>query len=336
MPDSLPPLADPADILRLIEDHQRFAVIAHLRPDGDAIGSQLGLGLALEEAGKDVLFLNEDGVPGSLAFLPSSDQVIISAEADPERAAAVEVVFALDTGNQERLGSTGLAILPKTATWVNIDHHVSNTGYGDLNYIDATAPATGEIIHRLLAEWGIPLTADGRGALFAAISTDTGSFRYPSTTDRTLGIAAELVRDGVKVGAMSESLYDSFPLRRLELTRELFKTLELECDGRVASWMLMPEIAKDLGIIPSDAEGLIDTLRGIDVVELAMYFEAMPDGKVRLSARSKEGGPDVCELCAAFGGGGHHRAAGARLTGPVDEARERVIKHVTKTYYGNT
>ena len=169
--------------------------------------------------------VNEDGLPESLAFLDPDGLVQRPSEVDAASLSEAEVVFALDTATRVRLGKTVLSLLPEKATWVVIDHHVSNRGYGDLNLIDSTAPATGEILFRLIQELELPLTPTGRNALYAAISTDTGSFRYPATTSRTLGIASQLVAGGIDVGEISNALYASYPLRRLHLLRELLTTL---------------------------------------------------------------------------------------------------------------
>jgi len=335
---TLPEPAPAEKIWEVIRSHSRIAILGHLRPDADAIGSQLALGHALTAAGKEILVLNEDGVPPSLAFLPGTDSIVSAASVVDTDLGVIDLVIALDTSNHERLGQTILSHLPSVdgeTPWINIDHHISNELYGDVIHVDATAAATGEILFGLINAWGIKVGDDVRDCLFAAISTDTGSFRYPNTTARTFSVGSELVKLGVDVGRISQELYESFPLRRLEMTRELFKTLQLDLDGRVATWVLSREVIDRLGLLPSDAEGLIDTLRSIDQVELAIFFEAMPEGKVRMSARSKEGGPNVCDLCGQFGGGGHRLAAGARLLGPVDEARERVIKHVTEITYGS-
>ncbi len=329
------PMSDFAEIGRLVDRHQVFTVVAHHRPDGDAIGSQLALGEALRAAGKTVHLVNQDGVPESLAFLDPEETVSRPCRFEAGDLAATEVVFALDTATRERIGKEVLPLLPEKATWVVIDHHVSNQGYGDINLIDPVAPATGEILHELIRELGLPLTPVGRDALYAAISTDTGSFKYPNTTSRTLAVASQLIAEGTDVGTISEALYASYPLRRLHLLRELLATLRLDCDGRIATWVLATDTSDRLETHPHDAEGLIDQLRSIATVELAVFFEAGHDGKVRLSARSKEGGPDVSELCGHFGGGGHPRAAGACIDGPVETARERFINHASTILCGN-
>ena len=169
------------------------------------------------------------------------------------------------------------------------------------------------------------MSAEGRDHLWAAMSMDTGSFQYPSTTARTFEIASELLRAGTNVGSISQELYDSFPLRRIEVLRELLNVLEVSEDGRVASWTLSQEVMKKHDVLPEDTEGLIDVIRGIKGVVVAVFFQEAEDGGLRVSCRSKDPEADVSRICAKFGGGGHRLAAGTRLPGPVKEAPENVF-----------
>ncbi len=235
--------------------------------------------------------------------------------------------MALDTATYTRLG-TPLRSIGKTALTINVDHHVSNPGYGDLAHIDADAPATGQILYELLAGNHLPIDRDIATNLFAAISTDTGSFQYPQTSARTYEIAAELIRLGVPVGSISQELYDSYPLRRLELLRALLNSLKLTAERRVASFALSMHTAHTLGALPEDNEGLIDHLRGIDTVLIAAFFEELEGGLVRISLRSKTPLLDVSAICGRYGGGGHKLAAGARIRGELSEVEARVLAHL--------
>jgi phosphoesterase RecJ-like protein len=193
--------------------------------------------------------------------------------------------------------------------------------------IDPSAPATGEIIFRLIKSQGLPFDHDVAENLFAAISTDTGSFQYPKTSARTFEIAAALVRDGnLDVGKVSQQLYENYPRRRLELLRELLRTMRfIEC-GRIATFGLSLSTAAELSVIPEDNEGLIDHLRAVHGVIVAVFFEELSDGKVRVSMRSKDERVDVCAICQKFGGGGHTLAAGARVRGTLAEVEEKVLE----------
>src|SRR5213592_537067 len=207
------------EIGQILRDHQRFAILGHVRPDGDALGSQLALALSLQALGKEVRVWNEDGMLEKYSFLPRAE-LLTKPPSTPED---FDVAIALDTAIQNRLG-TAVAAIRSSKIWINIDHHLSNPGYGDLVIVDANAPATGEIIFDLIKSQGLPLNHDIAGNLYAAISTDTGSFQYPKTSARTFEIAAELVRDGdLDVGKISQQLYENYPRRRLELLRELLR-----------------------------------------------------------------------------------------------------------------
>jgi phosphoesterase RecJ-like protein len=305
----------------VLRSHQSFVLLSHVRPDGDAIGSQLALGFSLKAMGKSVRLINEDGLPENLAFLPGSELI----ESPPAGPLDVEVAIALDTATKPRLGDAALHAASKAKLWLNIDHHISNPKYGDLNLIDATSPATGEILYDMITALELPLPPETRDAIYVAVSTDTGSFQYPSTTARTYEMAADLVRRGLDVGTINSQTYDENPYRRLELMRALLNTLERTPDGVVAHWELREKTRLDLALRPEDSEGLIDVIRAIRGVQVAVFFEELPDGKVRVSMRSKDRELDVCKIASAFGGGGHALAAGIRMKGPLDEAKALVL-----------
>ena len=312
------------EIGRALREHQHFAILSHVRPDGDALGSQLALALSLQQLGKNVRVWNEEGMLEKYSFLPRAELLT----KPPAIADDVDVAIALDTAIQNRLG-TAFAAVGSAKIWINIDHHRSNPSYGDLVIIDPSAPATGEIIFRLIKSQGLPFNHDIAENLYAAISTDTGSFQYPKTSALTFEIAAELVRaGGLDVGRLSQQLYESYPRRRLELLRELLRTMRFSECNRVASFSLSSKTAAELAALPEDNEGMIDHLRAIRGVIVAVFFEELADGKVRLSMRSKDEAIDVCAICQKFGGGGHTLAAGARIRGSLAEVEEKVLEEI--------
>ena len=311
------------EIGRLLREHQRFAVMSHVRPDGDALGSQLALALSLQQLGKEVRVWNEEGMLEKYSFLPRAE-LVTKPPSIPED---FDCAIALDTAIQSRLG-TALAAVRSAKIWINIDHHLSNPGYGDVVDVDPDAPATAEIIFRLIKSQNLPFNRDIAENLYAAISTDTGSFQYPKTSARTFEIAAELIRAGLDVGRLNQQLYENYPRRRLELLRELLRTMRFEHRGRVASVSLSLKTAAELGVLPEDNEGLIDHLRAIRGVIVAVFFEELNDGKVRVSMRSKDDAVDVCAICQKFGGGGHTLAAGARVCGTLAEVEEKVLEEI--------
>lgn len=311
-----------AEIASALREAKRIAVLSHVRPDGDAFGSQLALALSLRELGKDVAVWNEDGMLEKYSFLPGAN-LLSTPPAEPQN---FDLGVALDTATQVRLGVAANAV--RSNKWINIDHHQSNPRYGDMVHIDSTAPATGEILYELIATEGLPMNRDIAENLFVAISTDTGSFQYPNTTARTFEIGAELLRCGVNVGRVSQLLYESYPRRRVELLRELLGTMRFEADGRVASFSLSLRVASELGVKPEDNEGLIDHLRAIQGVVVAIFFEELLEGKVRVSMRSKDEAADVSVICQRFGGGGHKLAAGARVRGTLAEVEQRILEAI--------
>lgn len=312
-----------SQIAEALKGADEILVASHVRPDGDALGSTLAFTLWLKSLGKKVTAWNQDGVTGKYQYLPCHKLV-----AQPEMPARkFDAVVALDNSVKNRLG-TVVNSIASTGVFINIDHHVSNEGYGDLNYIDPSAPATGQIIYEFFKDQDIEITPDMAANLFAAISTDTGSFQYSGTDERTFAAAGALVAAGFEVGDFSRQMYDSQPRRRLDLLRHALNEAKFACDGTIASFSLSLETVAKLGVLPEDNEGIIDHLRSVDGVVAAVFFEELEDGKVRVSARSKDRRVNVCEICAQFGGGGHPMASGARVRGSLAEVEEKFLEAV--------
>lgn len=309
-----------SEIASILRSAERIGIAAHVRPDGDAVGSVLGLALSLRAMGKTVHPLLEDGVPENLAFLPGTESI-----RQPTGPLELDVAVALDTANHERLGQGCIQAFSTAPVLVNIDHHPTNPGYGHHNHIASDQPATGQIIYELLSQNELPIDDAVRQNLFAAISTDTGSFQFSCTTARSYEIAAEMVRSGLDIARLSQLLYHTYPLRRLALQRAMLNEMAFRAEDRIASWQLSQTLQQEVQVRPGDTEGLIDTLRMIDSVVSAVLFEELPDGKVRVSARSKDTRLDVSSVCGQFGGGGHRMAAGARLPGPLSAAAETFL-----------
>ncbi|MBI5393900.1 MAG: DHH family phosphoesterase [Verrucomicrobia bacterium] len=302
---------DPArQIGDLVRQHRTFLVAGHYRPDGDVLGCQIALGLALQGLGKTVEVWNSDGLPQKYSFLPQSKLL----QKPPAAARDFDAVIAVDTATYERLGVTRDRIASRKAL-VNMDHHASNERFGDLVWIEPRAAASAELVHHLLRVNNWPVTADIAANLYVGLSTDTGSFQYSSTSPQTLRIAAELLEAGADGAELSRLCYQSFPLRRLRLLQLILASLSLRCEGRVASFWITDEMFRQTGALPEDTENLIDHVRAIDSVVVAALFEAGPGGIVRVSLRSKSPKVSVDAVAAKFGGGGHAAAAGARIQG---------------------
>lgn len=310
------PLETIADVLRT---RQRFVVMSHVRPDGDALGCTIAMALCLKALGKDVTAWNEEGVLEKFRYLPGHE-IVTTPPAEPQE---FDVAIVLDTSVQDRVGKC-LPAVKHAGIWINVDHHITNPRFGDLVHIDSTAPATGQILYELFRAGDLPLTYEIADNLFVAISTDTGSFQYAGTTARTYEIGAELISAGVNVAELSRKMYENYPRRRLELLRALLNTLHFTSNDRCASVSLSAATATELGVLPEDNEGLIDHIRAIQGVQVAIFFEELPEDKVRVSMRSKDERVDVSRICGLFNGGGHKLAAGARIRGTLAAVRDRV------------
>jgi phosphoesterase RecJ-like protein len=267
---------------------------------------------------------NQDLLPRKLAFLDPTHLL-----QPPKPGRQFDCVIATDCASFERLGAAGENIKNRKIL-VNIDHHESNTRYGDLNWIAARQPSTGELIFRLLraANWAVtPPIAD---CLFTAISTDTGSFQYPSTRPNTYYVAGKLVDRGADLARVCNEVYQSYPLSRVRLLRHVFNHFHLTHDNQIAYFWLKKADFSRTGAGPDDAEGLIDHIRAIEPVTVACVFEEMEPELTRISLRSKSEKVNVNDIAGQFGGGGHPAAAGARIAGKPLSVQRNVISAVKR------
>jgi phosphoesterase RecJ-like protein len=316
-------------IIETIRDHQTFCVAGHVRPDGDCVGSQLGLTLALKNEGKKVVCWNEDCNPQKYEFL-DPDRLFQK----PKPGHRFDCVIAVDAASFERLGTVGPCVAARKLL-INIDHHESNTRYGDLNWVSAREPSSGELLFRLLkiAKW--PITRRIADCLFTAVSTDTGSFQYPTTRPGTYHVAGELVRRGADLAKICEEVYQSYPVSRARLLRHVYNNYRLTHDDRIAYfWLRKADFARS-GADSCDSEGLIDHIRAIAPVVVACVFEEIEPDLTRISLRSKSEKVNVNEVAAQFGGGGHSAAAGARIRGKPLAVQRQVIAAVKKAINSN-
>jgi phosphoesterase RecJ-like protein len=296
-----------ASLQEICARHDRVLIISHLRPDGDAYGSTLGLALTLSAMGKDAVAVNADGLGPLFAFLPGADLLTPTRHTPPE---PDRLIIAVDCADAKRLGAAFESW--RRAPDINIDHHISNPGYAkQLNFIDAESPATAQVLYEIIAALQWPLTAGAAANLYVGLMTDTGCFRYRQTTARTFEIAARLVEAGADPTTLAERCYQSFRAERLLLLREVLNSLHFAQRDRVAWFHLTPEMYARTGATPDETEGLIEYLQAVGTVEVAFVLEGMPDGLTRASLRSR-GSVDVQRICSAFGGGGHRLAAGLR------------------------
>jgi phosphoesterase RecJ-like protein len=311
-------------ILDVIREHQTFCVVGHIRPDGDCIGSQLALALALQNDGKKVTVWNQDPVPEKYKFL-NAEKLFEK----PRQGEKFDCVIATDCASFERLGKVGECIGDRKIL-INIDHHESNPRYGDVNWVSPREPSTGELIFRLLkvARW--PITKPIADLLFTAISTDTGSFQYPTTRPGTFHTGAELVTRGADLAKIGNEVYQSYPLSRAKLLKHVYSKFRLGADDRIAWFWLKQKDFNRTGAESDDTEGLIDHIRAIEPVVVACVFEEIEPELTRISLRSKNPDVNVNEIAAQFGGGGHPAAAGARIPGKPLSVQRKVIAAVKK------
>jgi len=311
-------------ILEAIRDAETICVVGHIRPDGDCIGSQLGLTLALQNAGKKVTCWNQDRMPTKLAFLDPKKLV-----EPPKMGKKFDCVIATDAASLERLGTVAECIQQRKI-FINIDHHASNTRYADINWISAREPSTGELIFKLLKAANWPITPQISDCLFTAVSTDTGSFQYPTTRPGTYHVAGELVKRGANLAKICDEVYQSYPLSRARLLKHVYSTFRLTDENRIAYFWLKKADYQRTGAEPDDSEGLIDHIRAIEPVVVACVFEEIEPNLTRISLRSKNSKVNVNEIAGAFGGGGHSAAAGARIPGTPLAVQRRVIAAIKK------
>lgn len=311
-------------IIEAVRECRKVCVVGHVRPDGDCVGSQLALTLALRNEGKKVTCWNEDPIPQKYEFL-DPDHIVQK----PKPGFEFDCVIAADAASFERLGKAGECASQRKLL-VNIDHHVSNTRFGDLNWVSGREPSTGELVFRLLklAKW--PITRPIADCLFTAVSTDTGSFQYPTTRPGTFHVAAELVGRGADLTKICDEVYQSYPVSRARLLRHVYSHFRLTHNDQIAYfWLRKADFARS-GAESCDSEGLIDHVRAIAPVVVACVFEELEPDLTRISLRSKSEKVNVNEIAAQFGGGGHPGAAGGKVRGTPLSVQRRVIAAIKK------
>lgn len=296
----------PEELLRTIRGGNRFLLTSHVSPDGDAIGSELGLARLLRTLGKGAVIWNRDETPTVYRALPGAERIHTGAEPPSGWPDKFDGVIVLECPGIDR---TGLEEHLLERPLVNVDHHLGNQHYGAVNWVDPTAPAVGEMIFRLAQGLRIELDADTANALYLTLVTDTGGFRFANATPEAFEAAAALVRVGARPDEVARWLYDSRSLASLRLLAEMLGSLSLHADGRIATAQLLPAMYQRAGAGPADAEGLIGYPRSIAGVEAAALARELPEGGVKVSLRSR-GEVDVERIARHHGGGGHKNAAG--------------------------
>jgi phosphoesterase RecJ-like protein len=310
----------PENLLSLIRQGNRFLLSSHLSPDGDAIGSALGLARILRKLGKGAVVWNRDATPPIYQPLPGAARVHSGEEPPAGFPDAFNAVIVLECPSLDR---TGLHETLKGLPLVNIDHHLGNQHYGQVNWVDTAAPALGEMIHRLAQALKIGLDEETATCLYLTLVTDTGGFRFANATADAFEAAATLVREGAKPETVSQWLHESRPEASLRLLGAMLETLELHDGGRVATATLSEEMFARTGAALGDTEGLIDYPRSIAGVQAVALFRQVAGDRWKVSLRSR-GDVDVEQLARRQGGGGHKNAAGFTVDGELGAMRQQV------------
>jgi bifunctional oligoribonuclease and PAP phosphatase NrnA len=316
---------DWSPLLSIIESNERFVISSHVRPDADAVGSGLGLAAALEQLGKTVRIVNPSGMTPGITFLDTEDKVTALGEGTTaEQVLDTDVHIIVDTSAWKQLERVGDLFKKTTATKVVIDHHVSSDALGAIEFKDVTAAATGELIFEIIEALGVGVPADAANALYCAIATDTGWFRFPATTQRTMRIAGELIDFGAQPHVLYQLLYERHSLARMQFFGQVLNRLELDADGRLAYLTVTSKDFKETGALSSDTEELVNECLRVQGVVASFIAIEQSNKTVKMSFRSRLG-INVAAVAEKLQGGGHKQAAGATFSGTLSEALATVL-----------
>lgn len=310
-------------IARAFQSAETALIISHIDPDGDSIGSMLCLGILLEKLGLEVDFYSQDGVPKVYRFLPRADKVRNSLTANKE----YDLVAAVDSSDIKRLGEK-INVTETGKTIINIDHHPDNTNYGTINCVKQSS-STAELIYKLAKYLKLDIDPDMAKCLYVALITDTGNFRYENTSKETFLMAAELLETGIKTHEITTKIYDTRSVATIKLFAAVMATIETT-DNQKAAWITVPqEILARYNCTSEQLVGLVDHIRSIGGVEVAILFREEKDGVVKVNFRSKDK-VNVSAIAQKFSGGGHVKAAGAVFKEGLDAVKQKVIAEVLK------
>ncbi len=308
--------------LKVINEHKQFILTTHINPDGDGLGCESALVLALTSMGKKVRIVNAHPIPDLYYFLPQHDVF----EVGELQATSKDVVIYLECPDEQRSGNV-IKQTQKAAHIINIDHHVFNARYGTINLIDPTASAAGEQIWELVS--ALNCSRDQRMAIgiYTAIATDTGHFKYAGVTPRTHQIIGQLIELGVQPSYMNEQLYERVPLEALALLGRALCTVNYNLERTVGWFYITRAMLAETHAKQNQTENFVNYVRAVDGVQVAIFFLETEDEKIKISFRSR-GSVDVSTIAHHFGGGGHQRAAGALLEGSMEQVQEKVLAEV--------
>jgi bifunctional oligoribonuclease and PAP phosphatase NrnA len=308
---------DWAQATAAVDAAQKVLIVTHVSPDGDAIGSLLGLGNALRGRGKPVTCAVDDGVPGFVEFLPGAATV-----ADELKSGSWDLMISVDSSDEERTGNAGAYGRAHSTQVINLDHHATNTFFGDIYLVMPEAVSATEVIYRWLIHMEQPLTLEIAAPLLAGLVTDTLGFRTSAVTADTLRIAMELMAAGASLPDITARTLDSKPYRMIELWKHALPSVALY--GQVIAATISQDNLRQAGLDDVTDGGLVSFLNTVNEARVAVVFKELADGRVEISLRSKPG-YDVAQVAFSVGGGGHRQAAGATIDGPLEAARQRIL-----------
>lgn len=310
-----------------IAEQKRVAIVSHHNPDGDTLGSQLALALALEQLGIETVLINHETISAKYNFVHGHER-IVSAVALQE---VPRVVIFVDCASLALAGYEPEDELLQGKIIVNIDHHMSNAGYGQYNYVCSQSAANCQNVYDVILALGASITPEIATALYLGLSTDTGNFLYDNVTAETFRIAADLIEHGADAASLRLNIYESCSLSRMQLQTYIYNHISFSADGRCAwsqlDWKLLEEVKAD----STDIDGLINLIKNIDGVEIALLFRENSAHKIKVSLRSKNWS-DVNLIANQFGGGGHVRAAGCTIDAGMAEAQQQMIAAVEEYF----
>ncbi|MCA1294178.1 bifunctional oligoribonuclease/PAP phosphatase NrnA [Paenibacillus sp. alder61] len=309
---------------RFLTEHDNFLVVAHVQPDGDAVSSTLAVGWLLSCLGKKYVMMNEGPIPKRMEYLWEADKIVNLSAAPLE--AAYSHIICVDCADFRRTGKSS-HYFAENAEILNIDHHPTNDGYGTCNLIVPHAAATVEILFDLIAFMGMSLDKDAATLIYTGLLTDTGGFRYSNTTPKVMATASKLLEYGVDGPGLSELLLEQMTLPQLRLLTRALNGLQISEDGKISWVSVNDEDLRVTGAIHEDLEGIVNYPRNIQGVEVGLLFKVISENAVKVSMRSA-GKVDVARVAQSFGGGGHVRAAGARIEGTLEEIVPQVLDRV--------
>jgi len=314
-------------IVSHLKNSRSVLLATHINPDGDAIGSLVAMGLALEKLGKAVTLYCSSPIPAVYKFLPTTDKITGVCE----QANRFDTAIILDCGDFDRVGKA-FSEIKKIETIINIDHHVTNTGFGDLEIVDTAACATSEIIYKLIKKLGISISPGMAISIYTGIFTDTGSFRFSNTNRAAFSICEEMVAIGIDPYRVAQNVYGTYSLGRIKLLNLALNSIEVAAGGKVSIMTLTRDMLAETKTHPEDIDGLINYARRIEDVKLAALLQELENRNpgsngpacFHVSLRS-DGTVDVAEIAAAFGGGGHAVAAGFNIDSPLEEIKAKIV-----------